>query len=322
MRRGPDGEVRTRWMAALMRGVGEAALRRWKSKASAEARTRQSVLSNARWMVQEPPRGRAYPRAAWLVAVRLWCGLPVGPAIPAEGVVLPTECQNRYAAEGQTMGRGHGVRGRKCHTKVNGQLRPTQLDGKGRHAITCKVGGIAVMRHNMVRDYLGFAMRSLVAGVAWEKAVPDFLTDQEARLDLVVSDVAHSAVLDIVVFHPIQPNGTRVYHHQRHEDGKYAKYPQSKDGRRSCTRPLVPVVVSTFGQLNAVASEYFAVVEETARVKGKPFVAELAGPQSLAQLVSLVAILEVANIVLDAHSQCCGAGGGAGQAQGGLAAGA
>jgi len=47
----------------------------------------------------------------------------------------------------------------------------------------------------------------------------------------------------------------------------------------------------------------FEAVEESARAKGKPFVAEPAGPQSLCQLVSLSAILEVATIVLLAHTQ-------------------
>ena len=47
-------------------------------------------------------------------------------------------------------------------------------------------------------------------------------------------------------------------------------------------------------------------VEETASLKGRPFLAEPAGPRSLCQLVSLVAILEAAHIVLSAHSQRCG----------------
>ena len=75
------------------------------------------------------------------------------------------------------------------------------------------------------------------------------------------------------------------------------------DGRRLCTQPLVPVVVSSFCVLNDASAAYFEAVEAAARDTGKPFVPQPAGPQGLCQLASLVTVLEVAAIVLLAHSQ-------------------
>ena len=83
------------------------------------------------------------------------------------------------------------------------------------------------------------------------------------------------------------------------------------------SQPLIPVVVSTFGVLNAAAVTYLEAVEDSARAKGRPYVADPAGPQSLCQLVSLAAILDVATIVLLAHTQ-----GGAHEADGPAAGGA
>ena len=65
--------------------------------------------------------------------------------------------------------------------------------------------------------------------------------------------------------------------------------------------------MSTFGVINGTALDYFARVEESAAAKGMPFVPERAGPKSLCQLASLVTILEVASIVVSAHTQGAGA---------------
>jgi len=305
---GGGTEPRTRWSAVLAHGMGESVRARWRRGAGREACTRQSVLGHARWMLQEPPRGRSYPRSVWLVAVRLWCGLPIQPALP-DGARISTLCQSKYAVDGQVMGRGHGVRGTLCKTKTNGVEQRSVLDPHGRHAIVCKTGGVAVGRHNLVRDFVGYALRSLVSGVAWEKFVVDIqrIDHANAKLDLVVTDAAHAAVLDMVVFHPIQPNGRSTYGHKAHENRKYATYNQTEEGRRRSTRPLIPVVVSTFGVINGTALDYFARVEESAAAKGMPFVPERAGPKSLCQLASLVTILEVASIVVSAHTQGAGA---------------
>ena len=69
---------------------------------------------------------------------------------------------------------------------------------------------------------------------------------------------------------------------------------------------MIPVVVSIFGVVNSTAVSWLDEVGKSASLKGKPFLREPAGPQCLFKLVSLVAILEAAHIVLTAHSQGSG----------------
>ena len=110
-------------------------------------------------------------------------------------------------------------------------------------------------------------------------------------------------MLDIVVFYPLQPCGTKVYRHGGHEREKFKRYQPSRDGRRQHVLPLVPVVVSTFGVLNEMCSEYLSANEQTARTRGKPFVPSVGGPRNLEQLACLIGVLEAASIVADSHSQ-------------------
>ena len=231
---------------------------------------------------------------------------PVTPALP-EGTRHAHLCQNRYAATGAETGHGHGHAGALCESAARrgGPLVRSPLDEHGRHALVCKVGGVAVRRHNVVRDYLGYALRPLVAGVAWERLVPEYATpaNGDARLDLVVTDVAHGAALDVCVFYPLQPSGRATYGHSTHEQRKHRTYPQTAAGRRTGAPPMIPIVVSTFGVVSSTAASWLQGVEESACLKGRPFFPEPAGPQSLCQLVSLVTILESAQIVLSAHSQ-------------------
>jgi len=231
------------------------------------------------------------------------------PAIP-DSESCATVCQNRYVVRDE---HGHSHPGDTCVSKPGGRKRgnmedkvPTILDAKGRHALVCAVGGSTIMRHNFVRDVLGVALRPLVSGVQWERYLPDIERadgGEKSRLDLVVRDPKHAAMLDIVVFHPLQACLRKVYAHRPHESKKFARYVPTKDGRRQSALPLVPVVVSTFGALNETAGAYFADIERTAQSRGKAFVPAVAGPRDLGQLVSLVAILESASIVASAHSQ-------------------
>lgn len=70
--------------------------------------------------------------------------------------------------------------------------------------------------------------------------------------------------------------------------------------------PLIPVVVSVFGVLNDAAADWLEQVQGTARMRGRPFAPEPAGPRTLGQLVALSTILEAASIACEAHSQRCG----------------
>ena len=164
-------------------------------------------------------------------------------------------------------------------------------------------------RHDYIRDVLGTALRRLVAGVRWERYVSGLTRvdgAEKSRLDLVVSDPEHAALLDMVVFYPLQPDGVKTHAHRVHERAKYDRYRPTRDGRRQLAVPLLPVVVSTFGVLNAAALDWLTQVQETARQRGRPYAPEPGGPRSLEQLVALSTILEAASIACDAHSQRCG----------------
>jgi len=218
------GGARLRWAAALQDGLGKHTLRKWRRTATAGQRVRQGVLASGVWMLQEP-QGRDYGRIVWLVAVRLWFGLDIWPAIPDREDVA-TVCQNRYVVHenGRTCLGDYcksapaGGRRRGADTKV-----ATPLDAKGRHALVCKVGGAAMARHDYVRDVLGTALRRLVSGVRWERYVAGITrTDgaEKSRLDLVVSDPEHAALLDLVVFYPLQHGGVKTYARRVHERAK------------------------------------------------------------------------------------------------------
>ena len=126
---------------------------------------------------------------------------------------------------------------------------------------------------------------------------------QKSRLDLVVRDPEHAAMIDVVVFYPVQPCGRKNLADRVHERAKFERYQPTRDGRRQHAVPLVPAVVSCFGTLNETCALYLEGVERTARDRGKPFLPRVGGPRSLGELVSLMAILEAASIVTDVHSQ-------------------
>ena len=83
---------------------------------------------------------------------------------------------------------------------------------------------------------------------------------------------------------------------------KFTTYKTVKDGRRLTALPLIPVVLNIFGQLNTAAASYFDGVQKMAAKRGRRFRAVPSGPRSLAELVSLYAVLASASIVVHAHS--------------------
>jgi hypothetical protein len=157
----------------------------------------------------------------------------------------------------------------------------------------------------MARDVLGQALQTIVSGVWWERVMAevDRKDGEEARLDLVVEDPHCAAMLDIVVFYPVRPNGVDTYKHADHERKKYDKYATTKDGRRRVNLPLIPVVVNVFGQVNELSVAYLTSVERGARKCGRRYRAEPGGPRSLVELVSLCVILTSASVVCQAFSR-------------------
>ena len=302
----------TKWVRLLSTGVEDERLRAWRARASPERRAHREALGHGRWLLQEPPGPVRYSRVEWLIAVRLWHDLEVWPAIP-DSDECARVCQNWYVVQRPD---GSCVPGDLCKSRPGGRRRgneaekaPTPLDAKGRHALVCKVGGCAVKRHDFIRDVLGGALRPLVSGVQWERYIPDIVRAdgaEKSRLDLVVRDAENPAMLDVVVFYPLQPSGRALYRHADHERAKFDRYRPTRDGRRQHALPLVPVVVSVFGVLNEICSIYLNEIEWTAKRRGKPFVPRVGGPRSLEQLVSWMGILEAASIVADSHSQRLG----------------
>lgn len=272
-RRRADAPWRLRWAFALADGLESSRLRTWRAQASPTQRARQAVLGNGRWALQEPSSSTRYSRTEWLVAARLWFGLDVTAAMP-DAADCAKCCQNRYV-----VANPDGTRrlGGTCRSKPGGRRRgnqagfePTPLDAKGLHALVCKVGSAAVLRHSYIRDVLRGALRPLVSGVWWERYLPDIVRAagaDKSRLDLVVRDPVHAGMLDVVVVFPLQPCGTRVYRHVDHEHTKFLRYQLRRDGRRQHALPLIPVVVSTFGVLNKgvlneLSSTYLADIEK------------------------------------------------------------
>ena len=271
-----------RWTAILTEGMDDAAREQWEQRATRPQRARRSVLGRGDWVFLEPPRSR-YSRVVWLVAARLWFGLDISPAIP-DASQMSAQCGNI---------------GGKPRTRCK-----VQLDAKGRHAGMCRLGGSPIVRHNLVRDVLGYALQGLVSGVWWERTMEELEREdgEEARLDLFVEDPLCAAMLDIVVFYPLRPDGVQTYKHKDHEKKKFEKYKTVKDGRRLTALPLIPVVLNIFGQLNDAAASYFDAVQKMAAKRGRRFRAVPSGPRSLAELVSLYAVLASASIVVHAHS--------------------
>jgi hypothetical protein len=278
-----------RWSAILRDGLDEAALNVWQAGASRHKRTHRGVLGRGDWALLEPPRAREYGRLEWLVAMRMWYDLDISPAIHDAGGGPPT-CGNVSKPRP-----GHEHRSR-CHTA---------LDNKGRHPLICAVGGSRIIRHNTARDVLGLALQALVSGVWWERVMAEVQREdgEEARLDLFVEDPRCAAMLDLVVFYPIRPNGVDTYKHADHERKKYSTYATTKDGRRRTNLPLIPVVINVFGQVNEVAVTYLTSVERAARKCGRGYRTEPGRPRSLVELVSLHAILASASVVCQAFAR-------------------
>jgi hypothetical protein len=220
------------------------------------------------------------------VAIRLWYGLDILPAIPDADDMCRSCCNVSVPRP--------GVARSDCKEP---------LDAKGRHAVICPTGGSVVIRHNYLRDGVGHALRALLSGVWWERReATDKKEGGEAQLDLTVEDPIVPGLLDFVVCFPVRPDGRNVYKLGSHVTRKFGIYPRSKEGRRLTSMPLIPVVLNIFGKLNELAVQYFARVESVARKRGKPFRATPGGARSLAELASLLVVLNTASIVRQAYS--------------------
>lgn len=239
-------------------------------------------------MLQEPPHKFVTPREVYLIAMRIWHGLEIIPAIPHVDE-MSKFCPSIRA-----------VKKTACN-------KP--LDRTGRHAMICNCGGKHVIRHNLLRDFVGHALRRLVSGVWWETAVAEIEREngEEARLDLIVEDPVAPAYLDFVVVFPLAIDGQSVQCSVATAEGtKFGKYPVTRDGRRLTNVPLVPFAVNVLGQLGNSAQEYLSSVERAAKAISRPYRPPPGQPPTIAALATLVTVLEVAHIVYRCHTKCKG----------------
>ena len=90
-----------------------------------------------------------------------------------------------------------------CQNKVQGGRScgcPCPGD-HGHHALTCRIGGAVLTRHNRIRDVLAEWLKSQGIGANTEQEVPEWDTARaQARLDVAYFDSAHGErFLDVAV---------------------------------------------------------------------------------------------------------------------------
>ena len=66
---------------------------------------------------------------------------------------------------------------------------------------------------------------------------------------------------------------------------------------------LLPVCVNIYGKLDDDAAAYFAMVEQVAARRGRPYCPDPGAPRTIADLVSLMAVLSSAHYAHWAYSQ-------------------
>ena len=206
----------------------------WLKQASREQRERVEEMKG-NWILQEPPPNRCFSRKTWLVAMRFRYGLDVGPVFrprKASSVCVSQKCG-----------------GGGCCAKM--------LDSKGRHAVTCNVGGKIIHRHDSIVSRLGDLLKPFVTSVnqevfvhELEQVCPETGAWTEAKLDLDVATNQGRFRLDVSVFHPFQKGTKEMFKHvhlSEREQKKYERYPLYRDGQRVTDAALVPIILNTYG---------------------------------------------------------------------------
>ena len=168
------------------------------------------------------------PNHHFVVAVR--CRLRAEAVPPAAG-----GCQHAYVETGRRCGR--------------------DLDVKGRHARTCKIGGGVVARHDRIRDWLAKFVGTMIGREALtEQFVPHWDRHRDgalerARLDVVFDNVQGRRVhVDVAVVEA----STADPHDQRQRaarDGAAASREEDVKRRRYPGPSLVPFVMESMGRL-------------------------------------------------------------------------
>ena len=276
------GGKRVLWGKALGSGMRETKLQAWKRKACKEQQQRVSEMKGD-WILLEPPVSRGFSRKTWLVAMRFRYGLNVEPVFLPR---MPSSVCVSQRSWGEKRGENLGC----C---------AAQLDSKGRHAVTCHVGGKTIRRHDSIVHRLADLLKKFVVSCATEVYVfeleqicPETGEWTEAKLDLDVVTRDGRFLLDVSVFHPFQSNGKAGMRHaniREREKKKYERYPMTRDGQRVTEAVLIPVILNTYGAIGEKAVEFLYAV---AGKEAKRIIDE----------ISMLAVLLSADMILMSHA--------------------
>ena len=276
------GGRRTLWKKALANGMRETKLEVWQKTATKEQRERVHEMKG-NWILLEPPVGRSFSRKTWLVAMRFRYGLTVEP------IFLPRQASTVCVSQrswGEKRGENFGC----C---------AAQLDSKGRHAVTCPVGGKTIRRHDTIVHRLAELLKKFVISCATEVYVfeleqvcPETGEWTEAKLDLDVVTREGRYPLDVSVFHAVQKGAKgklRQVCTSEREKRKYERYPMQRNGQRVTDAVLVPIILNTYGAVGDKAAEFLYAV---AGVGAKRIIDE----------ISMLAVLLSAEMILQSHA--------------------
>ena len=270
------------WQRALAKGMREVKIEKWKKSASDEQRERvQEMKGN--WIFQEPPVSRGFSRKTWLIAMRFRYGLSVEPVFSPR---TPSSFCVSQRSSAEKTGKNFGC----C---------ATPLDSKGRHAVTCHIGGKTIIRHDAVVRGLAELLKPFVISCATEvyiheleKVCAETGKWTEAKLDLDVVTRNGRFLLDVSVFHPFQKvsNG-KMKHVQlsEREKKKFERYPTHKNGQRVTDAALVPIILNTFGAIGDKATEFLYAVAG-------------AEAKRICDEISLLSVFLSADMILQSHA--------------------
>ena len=173
------------------------------------------------------------------------------------------------------------------------------LDPKGRHAVTCHVGGKTIRRHDLIVHRLAELLKPFVISCTTEVYVheleqiyPETGEWTETKLDLDLLTSAGRFLLDVSVFHPFQNPRKEKFRHVKlseRERKTYERYPLHKDGRRVTDAALVPIILNTFGAVGDKAAEFFYSLAG-AKAKG------------ICDEISLLSVFQSAEMILQSHA--------------------
>ena len=239
---------------------------------------RRAEAARARLLGTLPPAARARLRGAGGPGAGAWLL-----AAPSSTATRFTDLEYRVCSRLRLrVPLGLGGQGDRCRNQRSGDPAEEaprgaaggeclkHLDADGFHALTCRVGGLVIRRHNTLRDVFawigrvaGYVVSTEVYEPAWTRARTNArgeLEVEQARLDCRFGGPPSDPLVygDVVVTHP---EGSAWLHSAADTDGAAAS--GAADGKHRRYPPwalpggrLVPFAVETLGRWGAEASDW------------------------------------------------------------------